>query len=292
MEHLYLYCICFSDCNGALIGDGFCDDQLNHAECNYDGGDCCIEVNTDHCVYFTGCTCHHRENCIAGFIPSVVGDGVCDDETNNADCSFDDGDCCIDINMARCSNCTCHHQENCVAGFIPSVVGDGFCNDETNNADCNYDGGDCCGYDVNTARCSDCKCYHNETCNFGTHPLVADGFCNDETNNADCNYDGGDCCGSCVVTDYCLQCECIGGANVTNVLIANGFCNDKTNNADCNYDGGDCCVDINTNHCSDCTCYHQENCIAGFIPSVVGDGFCNDKTNNADCNYDGGNVSV
>jgi hypothetical protein len=217
-------------------------DQLNHAECNYDGGDCCIEVNTDHCVYFTGCTCHHRENCIAGFIPSVVGDGVCDDETNNADCSFDDGDCCIDINMARCSNCTCHHQENCVAGFIPSVVGDGFCNDETNNADCNYDGGDCCG--------------------------------------------------SCVVTDYCLQCECIGGGNVTNILIANGFCNDKTNNADCNYDGGDCCVDINTNHCSDCTCYHQENCIAGFIPSVVGDGFCNDKTNNADCNYDGGNVSV
>ena len=94
------------------------------------------------------------------------------------------------------------------------------------------------------------------------------------------------------MTDYCLQCECIGGANVTNVLIANGFCNDKTNNADCNYDGGDCCVDINTNHCSDCTCYHQENCIAGFIPSVVGDGFCNDKTNNADCNYDGGNVSV
>ena len=191
MEHLYLYCICFSDCNGALIGDGFCDDQLNHVECNYDGGDCCIDVNTDHCIYF--------------------------------------------------ADCTCHHQENCKAGFIPSVVGDGFCNDETNNADCNYDGGDCCGYDVNTARCSDCKCYHNETCIFGTHPLVADGFCNDETNTADCNYDGGDCCGSCVVTDYCLQCECIGGANVTNVLIANGFCNDKINNADCNYDGGDCC---------------------------------------------------
>ena len=106
MEHLYLYCICFSDCNGALIGDGFCDDQLNHVECNYDGGDCCIDVNTDHCIYFADCTCHHQENCIAGFIPSVVGDGVCDDETNNADCNFDGGDCCVNINTDHSSYCT------------------------------------------------------------------------------------------------------------------------------------------------------------------------------------------
>ena len=94
------------------------------------------------------------------------------------------------------------------------------------------------------------------------------------------------------MTDHCSQCECIGGANVTNVLIANGFCNDETNTADCSYDGGDCCVNINTDDCSNCTCYHQENCLLGFTPSVVGDGFCHDETNNADCNFDGGDCCI
>ena len=26
-----------------------------------------------------------------------VGDGFCDDETNNEDCNFDGGDCCLDF---------------------------------------------------------------------------------------------------------------------------------------------------------------------------------------------------
>ena len=30
------------------IGDGFCDDELNTEECNFDGGDCC-----GHCVAVT-----------------------------------------------------------------------------------------------------------------------------------------------------------------------------------------------------------------------------------------------
>ena len=37
--------ICFSDCNNLtlidLIEDGFCNDETNNADCNYDGGDCC-----------------------------------------------------------------------------------------------------------------------------------------------------------------------------------------------------------------------------------------------------------
>ena len=147
----------------------------------------------------------------------------------------------ININTDFCSDCTCYHPENCAAGFTLAEVGDGFCNDETNNADCNYDDGDCCLYNVNTNHCSDCECYHNETCLAGTHPLVGDGFCNDETNNADCNYDGGDCCGSCVLNNQCTECACLGGADIINPLIGNGFCNDQFNNADCYYDGGDCC---------------------------------------------------
>jgi hypothetical protein len=54
---------------------------------------------------------------------ALVGNGFCNDETNNPDCNHDGGDCCPNSNM----------------------VGNGVCNDETNNPECNYDGGDCCG---------------------------------------------------------------------------------------------------------------------------------------------------
>ena len=27
--------------NNALVGDGYCQDLTNTAECNFDGGDCC-----------------------------------------------------------------------------------------------------------------------------------------------------------------------------------------------------------------------------------------------------------
>ena len=103
------------------------------------------------------CKCYHQENCAAGYTPSEVGDGFCNDETNNADCNHDGGDCCVNVNRDNCTECICHHQENCAAGYTPSVIGDGFCNDETNNVDCNYDGGDCC-VNVNKDVCSKCHC--------------------------------------------------------------------------------------------------------------------------------------
>ena len=54
------------------------------------------------------------------------------------------------------------------------------------------------------------------------------------------------------------------------------------------YDGGDCCSsDVNTEDCSECNCYHEENCALG-IHHQVADGLCHDQTNNALCNYDGG----
>ena len=71
-------------------------------------------------------------------------------------------------------------------------------------------------------------------------------------------------------------------------MFKDGFCNDEVNHPDCYFDGVECCIDIFSDHCSVCFCHHQENCVAGFTPSVVGDGFCNDGPNNADCNFDGG----
>ena len=103
-----------------LVGNGFCNDDTNIAECDYDGGDCCgYCVVTEHCE---ACAC------LAGVLDDritnpLVGNGVCNDETNNAECQYDGEDCCPN----------------------PNMVGDGICNDETNNIECNYDGGDCCG---------------------------------------------------------------------------------------------------------------------------------------------------
>ena len=43
------------DCVQAeLFGNGICNDETNIAECGYDGGDCCVNVNTDYC---TNCNC-------------------------------------------------------------------------------------------------------------------------------------------------------------------------------------------------------------------------------------------
>ena len=64
--------------NVAFVGNGFCNDETNIAECNYDGGDCClINVNTDSC---SEC------NCLAsGFITSPGFPGNYD---NNLDMTW------------------------------------------------------------------------------------------------------------------------------------------------------------------------------------------------------------
>ena len=42
-----------------MIGDGYCDDETNNFDCNFDGGDCCtVCVNTDYCL---DCVCHQSD---------------------------------------------------------------------------------------------------------------------------------------------------------------------------------------------------------------------------------------
>ncbi len=53
VQNLYLFSdfYCWTD----WIGDSFCDDETNTEECDFDGGDCCLdEVDTDYC---TICEC-------------------------------------------------------------------------------------------------------------------------------------------------------------------------------------------------------------------------------------------
>ena len=42
-------------------GDGTCDGILNIELCEYDGGDCCLPEEIDHC-HDTDCACHLDEN--------------------------------------------------------------------------------------------------------------------------------------------------------------------------------------------------------------------------------------
>ena len=103
-----------------------------------------------------------RENIFHTFC-AIVGDGICNDETNNVECSFDGGDCCnSDANMDSCTSCVCFLEETCLAGVHP-LVGNEFCNDETNIKECDYDDFECCGfhsssYNVNQDFCTDCLC--------------------------------------------------------------------------------------------------------------------------------------
>ena len=96
--------------------------------------------------------------CAVGLIP-LTDDGICNDETNNAECFYDFGDCCLsEKNTDHCHECICYGEELCRDQFIPTSVGDGVCNDETNNEACYNDGGDCCRPPVNKDHCSNCEC--------------------------------------------------------------------------------------------------------------------------------------
>ena len=37
------------DADVTLIGNGFCNDETNNANCNYDGGDCCVNIRSRYC---------------------------------------------------------------------------------------------------------------------------------------------------------------------------------------------------------------------------------------------------
>ena len=95
----------------------------------------------------------------------LIGNGNCDDATNNANCNFEGGDCCgpnVDTNY--CEDCICYEDLSCNGPL--ELIGNGQCNDETNNAGCNFDGGDCCGSCADTQQCVDCQCLVGSPLNY------------------------------------------------------------------------------------------------------------------------------
>ena len=104
--------------NGTIswIQDDYCDIYNNNKGCLYDGGDCCdcTRVDDDDGSYSSSYSSFYlcvdpsadcydptaaalMSSCTDGDIRDI-GDGRCDRENNNENCSYDGGDCCL---------CTC-----------------------------------------------------------------------------------------------------------------------------------------------------------------------------------------
>ena len=81
--HLYNEGIEYN-CVYKWISDGYCTDQNNNEECDWDGGDCCGNyVNTQHC---RKCECHEPNFELKECNYEQIGNGICNDELNNEEC--------------------------------------------------------------------------------------------------------------------------------------------------------------------------------------------------------------
>ena len=80
-EYLNFNKKCFSEIypcdNSQWVGDGYCDGYVNSHECHYDGGDCCVNVNTDSC---SDC------NCLASGV--ITSPGFAGNYYNNLDLTW------------------------------------------------------------------------------------------------------------------------------------------------------------------------------------------------------------
>jgi hypothetical protein len=112
------------------VGDGVCDDNNNHKDCKYDGGDCCpksVKGGIVKKTYCKECKCIDPKNqgppakpvkpATCGS-PDYKGDGNCDDDNNNKGCDYDGGDCCAkSVNGGKvkknyCKECKCKDPKN------------------------------------------------------------------------------------------------------------------------------------------------------------------------------------
>ena len=52
----------------------------------------------------------------------LIGNGICNDETNTINCGFDGFDCCLsDVTEDNCSECSCHSK--CISLSWPTPCG-------------------------------------------------------------------------------------------------------------------------------------------------------------------------
>ena len=164
-----------------ITNDGYCDDEANIEECNYDFGDCCNYLHDftlcQDCFCITNLNATKNCSYIGLFDQEVspMGDGKCDLINNNVNSFFDYGDCCLE------------DQTCLVQTFRINYRGVPF--NDTHEIDCLE----------NVCVKSDNYCIEDQ---------IGDGICQDHNNSPFCDYDQGDCCMPVRVLDFCCQCQC------------------------------------------------------------------------------------
>lgn len=150
-----------------------------------------------------------------------LGDGRCDQELNNAECNFDNGDCCPQ---------TCKNYAAAWDGLSPE-------DNEGNFHEV---------YDCSSATESTCV----PTCN-GDRTKLGDGICDNSLNNEVCGYDLGDCCEKTCEGSGCGSkgFNCLTGAN--GLCFRAGYCNNDDFGM-CGL-GGACVLSL----CGDCRCHYE-----------------------------------
>ena len=169
----------------------------------------------------------------------LVGDQICDDEANTAECQFDHGDCCNGQNhFDLCSDCFCYsnghwinYTQDCPSqSHIQSWIGDGKCQIQLNNIENLFDAGDCCldslecqlifeglgqwgqpTFDIVDIVCPEKVCIKSDV--YCIEEFKGDGICDDFNNSHLCEFDLRDCCGPNRyldgALDDCCICKCL-----------------------------------------------------------------------------------
>lgn len=110
-----------ASCRVSMWRDGICDDNCDHAQCSYDGGDCLQLCDLTECALET------------------LGDGHCDFGCNASTCNYDEGDCAAnggDAGYAECDGSHRSGEHEC----HPEWLQDGWCDMNCQNAmQCNDD---------------------------------------------------------------------------------------------------------------------------------------------------------
>lgn len=134
-------------CYGSFYGDGYCDSNLNDADCGYDGGDCCICECVDGSTYPCGynsfsCLDPFAEtDCAAAASPTPSPTPFSSlipptSSTPTSDPTTPPSSPTPPTSPTPSSDSDCVGQA--------ASAGDGYCDDSNNSLACDWDGGDCC----------------------------------------------------------------------------------------------------------------------------------------------------
>ena len=124
------------------LNDSYCNDDLNHEGCGFDGMDCCLS-NPESKSICQDCQCKNPAYFLTTTITTTDFPIIIDIITTSPEIEFPWSE---------------EEMENCISKNLHWIQDD-YCDDELNNEGCHFDGGDCCLFtDESHEFCFDCEC--------------------------------------------------------------------------------------------------------------------------------------